>query len=151
MKQFKAYIAKGLLKTQTPNFEQINRQLQRAARDLGTAKHLLAEDPQWAATIAYQSMLRAGRALLFANGVLPADGRQHKTVVELTGDILGAHYEVLVQQFERLRRKRNVFFYDSEESITGTETQTALETARELLTAIEKKIAHADPQKSLQC
>jgi len=31
----------------------------------------------------YQSMLRAGRALLLADGVLPADGRQHKTVVEL--------------------------------------------------------------------
>jgi uncharacterized protein (UPF0332 family) len=151
MKPFKAYIAKGLLKTQAPNFAQINRQLQRAARDLETAKHLLVEDPQWAATIAYQSMLRAGRALLFAHGLLPADGRQHKTVVELTGDLLGADYKALVQQFERLRRKRNVFFYDSEESITDTETQTALETARKLLTAIEEKIAHADPQKFLQC
>ncbi len=41
-----------------------------------TAEHVSDKDPQWAATIAYHSMLRAGRALLFANGVLPADGRQ---------------------------------------------------------------------------
>jgi uncharacterized protein (UPF0332 family) len=116
---------------------------------LETAGHLLDEDPQWTATIAYQSMLRAGRALLFANGVLPADGRQHKTVVELTGKILGAEYEVLTQQFERLRRKRNVFFYDSEESVTDTETQAALNAARTLLTAIAERIAHANPQESL--
>jgi uncharacterized protein (UPF0332 family) len=123
MKQFKSYLANGLLKEQFPDFAQIKKQLQRAGRDLETARHLLVQDPQWAATIAYQSMLRAGRALLFAHGVLPADGRQHKTVVEITGKILGVEYEVLVQQFERLRRKRNVFFYDSEESITGTETR----------------------------
>jgi len=151
MKQLKAYLAKGLLKAQAPDLAQINRQLRRAARDLETAGHLLEEDPQWAATIAYQSMLRAGRALLFANGVLPADGRQHKTVVELTGKILGEDYGVLVQQFERLRRKRNVFFYDSEESITGTETQTALETGRKLLAAIGARVGHADPQASLDC
>lgn len=149
MKPFKSYIAKGFLKAQPPDFAQITRQLHRSGRDLGTARHLLTEDPQWAATIAYQSMLRAGRALLFANGVLPADGRQHMTVVELTGEILGPRYGLLVQQFERMRRKRNVFFYDSEESVTDTETQTALETAQELLAAIEQKIAGANPQKPL--
>jgi hypothetical protein len=56
-----------------------------------------------------------------------------------------------VQQFERLRRKRNVFFYDSEESVTDTETQSAMDTARSLLRVIEERIGRADPQRPLQC
>ncbi len=65
MKHFEKHLAKGLLKKQTPSFAQIEKQLRRAAKDLLTAEHVSDKDPQWAATIAYHSMLRAGRALLF--------------------------------------------------------------------------------------
>ena len=150
MKTFEKYLRKGLLKKQTSNFDQIEKQLQRAAKDLLTAKHVSDKDIQWAATIAYHSMLRAGRALLFANGVLPADGQQHKTVVEITGNLLGQEYELLVQQFERFRRKRNIFFYDSEESVTSTETRRALKTANELLEVIIEKIQTMNPQASFK-
>ena len=73
---FDAYPRKGLLKRQSVNLKQIEKQIIRAKRDLDTARFVLGQDPEWAATIAYQSMLRAGRALIFSKGFLPADGAQ---------------------------------------------------------------------------
>jgi hypothetical protein len=78
-----------LLKKCEPDFRQISQQINRAIRDMHTFALVAEDDPEWAATIAYQSMLRVGRALLYSYGYLPADGQQHKTVVELTGEILG--------------------------------------------------------------
>ena len=61
-----AYLKKGLLKRQNVNFKQVEKQIIRAKKDLETAQLVLAPDPEWGATIAYQAMLRAGRALLFS-------------------------------------------------------------------------------------
>jgi uncharacterized tellurite resistance protein B-like protein len=113
MIDFGYYLRNGLIKQQRIDFNQITKQIVRAGKDLDTFTLVLEKDPEWAATIAYQATLRAGRALLFSFGYLPADGQQHKTVVEITGKILGEQFDLVVLQFERLRKKRNVFFYDS--------------------------------------
>lgn len=42
-------------------------------------------------TINLRTMLRAGRALVFSKGYLPADGAQHRTVVELTHNLLAGN------------------------------------------------------------
>lgn len=47
---------------------QITSNLNRAQRDLRTAKANLKIDEEWAYTIAYHAMLRAGRAFMFASG-----------------------------------------------------------------------------------
>lgn len=143
---FHEHFSRGLLKKQQPNFGQIQKQIQRAFRDITTAQRVLSYDPEWAATISYQAMLRAGRALLFAHGYLPMDGAQHKTVVELTGKILGSEYADLVRQFEKLRKKRNLFFYDSEDTGNVGEAQTALEVAPKLLGKIKGAIETRNPQ-----
>jgi uncharacterized protein (UPF0332 family) len=143
---FNIYVQKGLLKKQTANFNQIHTQLNRAVKDLSTFLLVLESDPEWAATIAYQAMLRAGRALLFAHGYLPADGQQHKTVVEITGLILGQEYNSVTMQFEKFRKKRNIFFYDSYDSANIGEARKALETARKLITAIKDLVSSLDPQ-----
>lgn len=146
MKAFKEYYNKGLIKQQKPNFEQIAKQLRRALQDLKTAQHTIDFDPEWASTIAYQAMLRAGRAILFANGYLPADGAQHKTVVELTGILLGAEYGDLIRQFEKFRKKRNSFFYDSEDTGNRGEAEKALQVAKALLMKIKTYIENLNPQ-----
>lgn len=102
---FDAYLKKGLLKQQRVNFDQIEKQIIRAKKDLRTAQRVLDDDPEWGATIAYHAMLRAGRSLLFSKGYLPADGGQHKTVVELTHELLGKDYTILVEKFEKMRRR----------------------------------------------
>lgn len=146
MNQFEKYFNKGLLKKQNPNFAQIHKQMKRAYRDLETSKRTLEYDSEWAATIAYQSMLRAGRALLFAHGYLPVDGAQHKTVVEVTGLILGQEQADSIRSFNKYRKKRNLFFYDSEDTGNIAEAAKAIEVAKELLDRIKGVIEKLNPQ-----
>jgi uncharacterized protein (UPF0332 family) len=101
---FSSYEKSGLVKRQPAHFKQIELQITRAHKDLLTFALIVDKDAEWAATIAYQAMLRAGRALLFSHGYLPADGRQHKTVVEITGMILGNEYSLIIKQFDKLRK-----------------------------------------------
>jgi uncharacterized protein (UPF0332 family) len=143
---FESYLKKGLLKRQRVNFKQIEKQITQAHLDLETAHIILSHNAGWAATIAYQAMLRTGRALLFSKGYLPADGAQHRTVVELTGPLLGSDYAVLVQKFERMRRKRNLFFYASDPFGTDTEAKNALKTASKLIRAAQEAIRREKPQ-----
>lgn len=143
---FEAFLKKGLLKQQRINFKQIEKQIIRAKKDLKTAQTVLNEDPEWGATIAYHAMLRAGRALLFSKGYLPADGAQHRTVVELTHKLLGKDYSLLIQKFEKMRRRRNIFFYESDPFGTSTEAENALKTASQLIHIIEEMIQKENPQ-----
>jgi len=143
-----SYLKKGLLKKQHPNFKQISKQVIRAEKDMETFNLVVDKDPEWASTIAYQAMLRAGRALLFSLGYLPADGQQHRTVVEITGKVLGKQFNTLIKQFDKLRKKRNVFFYESEDSYNFTESKKAIVTAKNLLKEIKKKIKKINPQQS---
>lgn len=113
---------------------------------MNTFKTVINNDPEWAATIAYQAMLRAGRALLYGHGYLPADGQQHKTVVEATGMILGENFHTIVKQFDKLRRKRNAFFYDSLDTGNVAEARKAGKTAIQLIKIIRKKISALNPQ-----
>lgn len=149
MMSFKEYLNNGLVKPQKPNFKQIAMQIERAKKDLRTFYLVLDQDPEWASTMAYQAMLRAGRALIFAHGFLPADGQQHKTVVEMTGKILGSRFNGVTRRFDRFRKKRNIFFYDSADARNQTEAQTAIRTAKELVDEIAKMIGSLDPQKSI--
>ena len=143
---FNAYLKKGYLKPQRANFKQIEKQIIRAKKDLQTASALLSQDPEWTATIAYQAMLRAGRALIFSKGYLPADGAQHRTVVELTGQLLGKSYSSLVEKFEKMRRCRNLFFYESDPFGSMTDAKISLKAASELVDLIEKTIIKENPQ-----
>lgn len=146
---FDAHINGGFLKKQRPNERQILYQLRRADLDLKTAQKIIETDPEWAITVAYHAMLRSGRALLFAHGYLPADGAQHKTVVELTGKIFGSNFRDLAMQFERLRRKRNMFFYESFESASATEARNAMKTAAIILTEVKKAVEKITKQQNL--
>lgn len=54
----------GLIEKIGPNQKLVLSQLERARRDLLTSAANLPIDDEWAYTIAYHAMLRAGRALL---------------------------------------------------------------------------------------
>lgn len=147
---FKDYQAQGLLKIVQPNFKQIERQILRAEKDLKTFILVIENDPEWACSIAFQAMVRMGRALIYAHGYLPTEKKQHKTVVELTEKILGANFHFLVKQFDRLRKKRNVFFYEAEDTRNFAEAKQALQTAKELLGEIKSKIKNLNPQQTFK-
>ena len=136
----------GHIKEVKPDFRQIERQILRAEKDLRTFELVIETDPEWASTIVYQAMLRLGRALMFSFGYLPADGQQHKTVIEITGGLLSKEYGLVVRYFDRMRRSRNAFFYDSLDTGGQAQAKKSLETGEKLLKAVKVKIAERNSQ-----
>ena len=141
----KEYSQKGLIKDQKVDFESIENHIARALKELNIAQANLAIDEGIAYTIAYTALLHAGRALMFLNGYRPANGYQHKTVVEFCSIILGDKYRELNEHFDRMRRKRNIFTYEVNISISPTEVENALKTANEFVNLIKGTIAKANP------
>ena len=140
----------GFLKEHPKDPEQAKNLLTRSLRDLKTAKANLEIDEEAAYTFAYLAMLRSGRALMFLKGYRPADGRQHKTVVEVAGHFLGAAYEDLVYKFEQMRRKRNQFTYEPNLPLGMKEAQEALTTAHDFVQQILKRVRKESPQIELE-
>ncbi|MBM4276792.1 MAG: hypothetical protein FJ130_02785 [Deltaproteobacteria bacterium] len=58
----------GLIEKINANIDKVNRALGRVGKDLVTAKAIISRDEEWAFTIAYHAMLRAGRALMLSLG-----------------------------------------------------------------------------------
>lgn len=100
--------------------------------------------------MAYTAMLKAGRALLLLKGYRPTDGAQHKTVVEMTGAILGDKYTSLVSHFETMRRKRNELTYEAGTLLSGSESKQALDDATLLVKNILKEAKSRNPQLELE-
>lgn len=146
---FEMHLKKGLLKKQRPNWKQIEGQIHLAEKDLKTAEQVLSIDASWSSTIIYQALLRAGRALRMTRGVLPSDGAQHKTVVEVVGKILGKEFTEFIDAFEKMRKKRNLFFYESVESSTTTEAKNAVKTARTIIRRIKEILQEEKPRPKL--
>jgi uncharacterized protein (UPF0332 family) len=102
-------LSKGLLRKQKADIRAVEKLILRAHKDLKTAKANLDIDEGIAYTVAYLAMLHAARAFILLKGFRPADGYQHKTVVEFMSHFLGREFKVIVEQFDRMRRKRNIF------------------------------------------
>jgi uncharacterized protein (UPF0332 family) len=128
---------------------QIKSNLNRAQRDLRTAKANLEIDEEWAYTIAYHAMLRAGRAFMFASGYRPRGKDQHKTVVEFCSESLGIDFQYLTTRFNRMRLKRHDFIYEPERPIPRTEAVKSLESAEQFVQEITRRIEKVSPQKRL--
>ena len=129
--------------------KQIISNITRAQKDLVTAKANLEIDEEWAYTISYHAMLRAGRALMFSLGYRPKGKDQHKTVVDFSSEILGEDFKNLTNRFNRMRIKRHDFIYEPERPIPKTEAIKSLESAEKFVKEIIDKIKKTNPQKNL--
>ncbi len=143
------FLRNKLIKRQKPDFNQIEYQLKRSLKDLKTAEANLGIDLTWSIAIAYHAMIRAGKALMYSKGYLPTTKRSHKTIVEFTKVLLGHDYDNLVSRFNRLRRKRHDFIYDSKNYITRPEAKSSLETAKKLIDRIIVLVKEEGPEKDL--
>jgi len=143
------FLKSKLIKRQKPDFKQISHQLQRSLKDLKTAEANLKIDLTWSLAIAYHSMIRAGKALMYSKGYLPTAKRSHKTIVEFTKLMLGDEYHTLVSKFNRMRRKRHDFIYDSKNHITHSEAESSLKTAKKLIDKIIDLVKQENPEKDL--
>jgi hypothetical protein len=73
----KSLESQGLIERVSTGSKQAASNLLRARKDLLTAKATIVVDEEWAYTIAYHAMLRAGRALMFSMGYRPKGKDQH--------------------------------------------------------------------------
>lgn len=129
-----------------PDLHQITKQLGRASKDLRTAEAVSSIDRAWSFTIAYHAMIRAGRAFMFSKGYLPTTLNPHKTIVEFTREALGSQYGDLILRFDRMRRKRHDFIYDSENHTTEREALAAIKAAQDLIRGIWECLRDESPK-----
>lgn len=133
---YERFLKDKLIKKQKPDFKQIDYQLKRSLEDLKTAEANLKIDLTWLITIAYHAMIRVGRALMYSKGYLPTVKNSHKTIVEFTKLTLGNEYHNLTSRFNRMRRRRHDFIYNSKNHLTINEAKTSLRVAEKLINTI---------------
>src|SRR3989304_6484420 len=114
------------IKPHRANQTEIKQLLQLAMRDLSTAARNLEEAPDWAYSIAYNSILQSGRALMFFEGYRPRGGELHATVVEFVEGRLGTAYTAQVRLFDQMRRKRHRGIYEVAGLVSKKEAEQAI-------------------------
>lgn len=140
----------GKIAKQAAGMVQIKALLKEAIIDLGEAKKTLHLADRATYILAYNAMLKAGRAFLLMKGYRPVDGAQHKTVVETTGAFLGNKYIDLINHFETMRRKRNEMTYGAGVLLSPSEAEQALTDASTLVKKILTEAKSRDPQLELE-
>lgn len=141
--------SQGLIEKITFSGRQITANINRARKDLTTAKATIEVDEEWAYAISYHAMLRAGRALMFSMGYRPRGKEQHKTVVDFCAEVLGEEFKNLTDRFNRMRIKRHDFIYEPERPIPKTEAVKSIEGAERFVKGIIGRIQKSSPQKKL--
>jgi uncharacterized protein (UPF0332 family) len=124
-------------KYQVP-LKEIEAILESAKSDLKTAKDLLNTDVCWAFNIAYNSILEAGIALMYAQGFRPVGEAKHVSVILFLRKALGKEYEGILNRFNQMRRKRNKAVYGILRDITEYEAKDSVKFAAEFLDELIK-------------
>jgi len=126
-----------------PDAEMARRLLASAKTGLGAAEdNLLIKLPEVALTLAYQSMLNAGRALMAHMGYRAFSQNHHKGVVNFCAEVLPTASSTLTRAFNRYRVRRHDIVYGEveENSVGADEAKEAIAQARELVGIVEKKM-----------
>lgn len=126
---------KGLIQRLPVDRKRVQDALALAHRDLKTSQAMAKTDYDWAYTIAYNAVLQAGRALMFAKGYRPDGMNQHISVVKFAGLFLEKNDALI---FDRMRRKRHGSVYDTAGSVSETEAAAAVNHAGILVRNIEE-------------
>jgi uncharacterized protein (UPF0332 family) len=124
----------GLVKRLPVDRKKVADSMELAHRDAKTCRAILISDRDWAYTIAYNAVLQAGRALMFAHGYRPDGANQHISVVKFAELYLEKNDAII---FDRMRRKRHNSVYDTAGAISQTEAEFAVEQADFLIRRIE--------------
>lgn len=130
----------GRIRKEKVSRTEVRRALDRAERDLKTARMIMAADWDWGFAVAYNAVLQASRAYMFAQGYRPASAEGHKNTFAFMRLAMGADFEELITYFDRTRNKRNQALYDVAGLITETEARNLLKKAIEFVAIIRKKL-----------
>jgi uncharacterized protein (UPF0332 family) len=114
--------------------------MERAERDLQTARTLIEHDRDWSFAVAYDAVLQASRACMFAQGFRPASSESHKNPLAFMRIAMGKDYEELMTYFDRMRNKRHQAIYETAGLITKTEARNILEKAESFVALIREQL-----------
>jgi len=146
---WKKLLNEGKIQRKGVSFKEVDRVFSRAQRVLKSAELLLEKDEESAYQLSYEAMMLAGRALIFSFGLKPRTVGAHAITVEFCQSILGEKYKLLVEKFNRARKKRNYLIYGTGIIISPTEAKNLIKTAKEFLKVIKEKILATKKQKKL--
>lgn len=130
----------GLIRKAPIDLDKVNDSIELAKRDIETSESLIGSSPDWAYSIAYNAMLQSSRALMFSLGYRPTGRNQHVSVVRFAKEAFGNEYEETVILFDRIRRNRHISVYDTPGTISESQADNAINKAKDLLFAVEKRI-----------
>ena len=125
---------------------QIAQLVKGAYQDLKEARVTFPVSDRAAYLFAYTAMLKVGRALLFLKGYRPKGLGQHAAVIEAADLLLGKGFSTLTDQFDRMRKKRNLLMYDVGVLISHSETEEAFKTAEQYLDKVRGFMQKQDTQ-----
>ncbi len=83
---------------------------------------------------------------MFLEGYRPADGFQHKTVIDFAAAILGKQYRQMAEEFDEMRKRRNKFTYEPGIPVSGLEAKEAINAAQQWVKKVSSIIAAKSPQ-----
>jgi len=149
---WKKLLEDGSLQKKKISFREVDKILEKAYESLKAAEVLIEKDLEESAfKQAYESMLLAGRALIFSLGYKPRTIGTHTITIKFCESYLGlgASLKVLVKKFEKMKRKRNYLIYGIGLTISSTEAENAIKNAKQFLKIIEEKINQIRKQKKL--
>ncbi len=130
----------GWIKAEAVSRQEIALVLERAREEASAAQKLFNDFPSPAYELAYNAMLLAVTALLYADGYRARVERHHKTLTEFAEARLGATHASLVAEFERAQRRRHQTTYGQIKA-TRQEAGHLVKKAWQLLEVIEQQMA----------
>lgn len=147
---WKKLLQDNSLQKKKVSFKEADKVLNKAYKSLQAAEVLFKKDiDEPAFKEAYDSMLLAGRALIFCLGLRPRTVGAHTITVKFCGLYLGKEFKILAEKFKKMKQKRNYLIYGIGLAISRTEAQNAIKNAREFLELIKEEIDKIRKQKKL--
>lgn len=134
----------GRIRKERISKAEITQAMERADRDLRTARKIMAEDWDWGFAVAYNAVLQASRAYMFSQGYRPASAEGHKNTFAFMRIAMGKSCEDMITYFDRMRNKRNHAMYDVAGLITETEAKNLFKKAGEFVVLIRARLAGQD-------
>jgi uncharacterized protein (UPF0332 family) len=136
--KYEKLLNSGLIKSFKASESQIRSRIQLAKRDIRVARTIIAHDRDWAFSIAYNAILQATRALMFAEGFRPAAGEgQHKAAVQFAEIV----FQDKIHIFDKMRSKRHRVIYDVSGLVSQAEARQAFDFAVRYVEMVEKILA----------
>lgn len=110
----------------------------RARRDIETAKTLIENEKlDWSLAVSYNSVLTAGRALMFSRGYRTSSTGGHMAVVKFLNLSLESEAkDRMIIIFNGMRKKRHRIVYEEMDIVTEKEAEQALKWAEEFVERI---------------